>query len=289
MPSPIKLSAPSALEKTSQEGLVALALEQQARLADHRINDSLLKELVWQFAKSERRIAELNELKNHFLGIAAHDLRNPLTTIMGMSKMLLELDLDEDKCHKFLESINRASIHMLGLVNDLLDISVIESGQFALAPKPANLARTANDRVELLELIAAQKNIRIETSIDDVPDTRYDADRIGQVIDNLLSNAIKFSAPETVVTLSVRRAGDGVEIAVADQGPGIPEDERDRLFGTFEKLSAKPTGGERSTGLGLSIVKKIVEAHEGTITIDSTVGKGSTFTVSLPNLVNVPG
>jgi signal transduction histidine kinase len=110
----------------------------------------------------------------------------------------------------------------------------------------------------------------------------FDADRMRQVVDNLLSNAIKFSPSGSVVNVTCGQAGRILDITVTDQGPGIPSEDLDRLFDTFEKLSAQPTGGEKSTGLGLSIVKNIVDAHGGEIEVDSEVGRGTTFIVHLP-------
>jgi two-component system, sensor histidine kinase and response regulator len=231
--------------------------------------------------RSLEKQKELNQIKNRFLGIAAHDLRNPLTSLQGMSQLMLKIPLPEDKKTKFLESINKTSMQMLKLVNDLLDVSVIESGKFDLRSEMHNLSKVAGERAELIAEIAKNKDIKLITDLAELPDTSFDADRISQVVDNLLTNAIKFSQSGTAVTLRTRVLDGIVEIAVTDQGPGIPKDEVGNLFGSFEKTSVQPTGGEKSTGLGLSIVKKIIEAHKGKIQVDSIVGKGTTFSVSL--------
>ena len=238
--------------------------------------------------ESESELRKLNDLKNTFLGIAAHDLRNPLGVIGGMSKMIMKFELGEERKGKLIETINRASTQMLALVNDLLDISAIESGKFTLKLKQDNITKLVEERVELMVLSAEDKGIRVATEFGDVPPVTFDRDRIVQVLDNLLSNAIKFSPANTTVHATVGVADGNVRIAVRDQGPGIPPDDRDRLFGTFEKLSAQPTDGEKSTGLGLAIVKKIVDAHSGSIIVDSEVGAGTTFTVALPLNVEAP-
>ncbi len=129
---------------------------------------------------------------------------------------------------------------------------------------------------------AERKEIRLIADLQKVTDSLFDADRMRQVVDNLLSNAIKFSPSGSVVNVTCGQAGRILDIAVTDQGPGIPSEDLDRLFDTFEKLSAQPTGGEKSTGLGLSIVKSIVDAHGGEIEVDSEVGRGTTFIVHLP-------
>ncbi len=229
-----------------------------------------------------RELMELNEVKNRFLGIAAHDLRNPLISIRGLSELMIKMDLSTEKRSVFLGTINQVSNQMLRLVNDLLDISVIESGRFDLHLKQADLSQLAAERAGLVEEIAREKGIVLVTELPEVASLPMDSDRIGQVIDNLLTNAIKFSNAGTTIRLVTRTVVSGVEVAMEDQGPGIPKEDLGKLFGTFQKLSVQPTGGEKSTGLGLSIVKKIVEAHQGEIRVASKVGSGSTFTVSLP-------
>ena len=233
-------------------------------------------------AEAEQRLKELNQLKDKYLGIAAHDLRNPLSSIRGMSEMMIEMEIDKETQRTFLESIHRVSNQMLTLINDLLDVSVIESGGFELNPVLGNLTELVEERARIAEIAANEKKIAFETNLDEVPDSAYDADRLRQVIDNLLTNAIKFSPAETTVRLTCRASGSSIEIAVSDQGPGIPPDELDNLFNAFQTASTRPTGGEKSTGLGLAIVKKIVDSHGGNIDVDSKVGSGTTFTVRIP-------
>ncbi|MBF0193282.1 MAG: hybrid sensor histidine kinase/response regulator [Magnetococcales bacterium] len=224
---------------------------------------------------------ELNKIKNKFLGIAAHDLRNPLTSLQGMSQLMLKMPLPEDKKTKFLESINKTSNQMLKLVNNLLDVSAIESGKFDLHIEMNNLSKLAQERIDLVSYTAKNKEITITSILETLPDSLFDEDRVGQVLDNLLTNAIKFSNSGSSVTITTKEIDGMIEISVSDQGQGIPEDEINNLFGSFNKTSVRPTGGEKSTGLGLSIVKKIVEAHKGTIKVESEVGKGTTFYISL--------
>ena len=233
-------------------------------------------------AEAEERLKALNKLKDKHLGIAAHDLRNPISTIRGMSHMLLESELDDDTRRAFLNSINAVSEQMLILVDDLLDVSVIESGKFDLNKIPGNLSVILQERAELMAINAKNKNITLTTALDEVPDLPIDVDRMRQVIDNLLSNAVKFSLSGTTVRLACGQRDDDLVFSVADQGPGIAQEDLDKLFGVFQKLDNQPTAGERSTGLGLSIVKRIVDAHGGKILVESEVGKGSSFTVTIP-------
>jgi signal transduction histidine kinase len=171
---------------------------------------------------------------------------------------------------------------MLALVNNLLDVAVIESGKLKLTLRDGNLAALAAERATIIRPIAFEKGLRVETALVEVPDSAFDAGWLGQAIDNLLSNAVKFSEPGTSLVISCRLAGANIEISVTDQGPGIPEDELGSLFGKFEKLSVQPTAGERGAGLGLSIVKAVVEAHGGGVHAQSTIGQGAGFTISLP-------
>jgi len=233
-------------------------------------------------AEAEQRLTELNELKDQHLGIAAHDLRNPLSSIRGMSQMLVEMELDENTQTSFLQSIYRVSDQMLTLVDNLLDVAVIESGRFDLKITEENISSLVGERIELMAKNAERKEIRLIADLQKVTDSLFDADRMRQVVDNLLSNAIKFSPSGSVVNVACGQAGRILDITVTDQGPGIPSEDLDRLFDSFEKLSAQPTGGEKSTGLGLSIVKSIVDAHGGEIEVDSEVGRGTTFIVHLP-------
>ena len=233
-------------------------------------------------AEVEQRLKDLNQIKNRHLGIAAHDLRNPITSVRGMTQMMLQMELDEQTQRTLLESMFRVSDQMLNLVDDLLDISVIESGNFKPDLAIANVSEVAAERVELISGSAKEKGINLTTDLREVPDSQFDVGKISRAVDNLLSNALKFSPPETTVYICSRKGERTLEISVADQGPGIPAGELEDLFGTFTKSSVQPTGGEKSTGLGLAIVRKVMEAHDGEVSVDSEIGKGSTFTLHLP-------
>lgn len=228
-------------------------------------------------------IQSANELKNKFLGMAAHDLRNPLVSIRGFSELLLDMEPKESSDRReFLETISQVSNQMLSLVNDILDVSAIESGKFRLKLKVSDLNKLVASRVNLMSLNAKKKNIQIIFTPKDPVDSMIDEERIAQVIDNLLSNAVKFSPAGTTVKVITQVRDEKAEFSVSDSGPGVPPEDFKRLFGAFQKLRARPTGGEKSTGLGLAIVKKIVDAHSGEITVSSHIEGGSTFAVKLP-------
>lgn len=231
----------------------------------------------------QQRLLELDEQKNKLLGMAAHDLRNPISSIMGFSKLLLGGALEPDSQQEFLTIINQVSQEMLLLLNDLLDISVIESGKFDLRLQEADLVALIKYRLRLLSNSAEQKKMRIKTKLPEQLLVAFDKERLGQVVDNMVSNAIKYAPPETDIWVELDTNKDKVTFFVTDQGPGIPLEQKDRLFGTFAKLGVKPTGGEKATGLGLAIVKKIIESHGGSVDVDSQPGH-CRFYFSLPRI-----
>ncbi|TAN44501.1 MAG: CHASE2 domain-containing protein [Nitrospirae bacterium] len=234
--------------------------------------------------EKNKELKELNQLKNKFLGIAAHDLRNPLSSIKGFSDMLLSGmpgPLTDRQKH-ISTTISNASKGMLTLLNDLLDISAIESGKIDLKLKSGSVKKLLEDRLTINRMVAEKKDIRLHETLEDLPDTIFDYDRMVQVVDNLISNAVKFSPPGSNVYISLKREDGMAMVSVKDEGPGLSEEDKGKLFGEFQKLSARPTGGEKSTGLGLSIVKKIIEAHKGTIYVESAPGSGAAFIFKIP-------
>lgn len=231
------------------------------------------------------RLRELNDFKNKFLGMAAHDLRNPITIIKGYADLLLE-GISGDLAPTHREPVNVISQtcdKMLHLIEEFLDVSVIESGKLTIHLQKVVPQEFLARNIEMNRLLAKRKaiNIRLEP-LGDLPEIRMDPDRMDQVLNNLITNALKYSGSHTTITLKARMAGDQFEISVTDQGQGIPKEALTKLFQYFSKAGSKPTGKEGSTGLGLAISQKIVEAHEGKIRAESEPGKGSTFTVSIP-------
>lgn len=254
---------------------------------DHGAHDFLSKPVYPPELRSRiavgKRLVEMHILKNKFLGIAAHDLRNPIIAIRGFASLMLDgvdpLSADQ---REFLEIIVSAGNDMLGLINDLLDVSAIETGRLELSYSDDRMQAVIEKCLRLTKVIAAKKNITIITNIEDVPSIRFDKARMGQVLDNLLSNAIKFSPEGSAINVGLHKKETGIIVSVKDEGPGISEEDKQKLFGEFQRLSATPTGGEKSTGLGLAITRKIVEAHGGKINVESTLGQGSVFSFILP-------
>lgn len=249
-----------------------------------RLNNELA-DAQRELAKKNADLAALNEQKNRLLGMAAHDLRNPLGIIMSYAKFLNHMagaKLDAKEL-QFVAQIEKSSQFMLRLLEDLLDVSQIESGRLNLVLAPNDLAMLVRNNVELNRVLAGAKDIAIELEMPaELPPVDMDATKIEQVLNNLISNAVKYSHAGTTVRVALEADGDEVRVSVRDQGQGIPAAELGKLFQAFSKTSVRTTAGEKSTGLGLAITRKIVEGHGGRIRVDSRVGEGSTFSFSLP-------
>jgi two-component system sensor histidine kinase/response regulator len=246
-----------------------------------------LERLRREMDAKNRELAHLNELKNHFIGIAAHDLRTPLTAVIGYSD-LMRFHQEEDgrgnaEDREMLEAIGRSGRFMLRLVDDLLDIAAIEAGSVRLDPEPTDLRALARRNVELNAAVAAHKGIGVDLATDGQPLwARVDAVKLEQVLSNLVGNAVKFSPSGSRVRVRLGRREQWATIAVEDDGPGIPARDLERIFEPFQTAGVKGTAGEKSTGLGLAIVKKLVTAHGGEIRARSEVGRGTSIEVSLP-------
>ncbi len=251
-----------------------------------RLNNELAN-LQRELTKKNIELEKLNEEKNRFLGIAAHDLRNPLNAIQMYSEFLSDeaSEVLTPEQLEFVSIIHSSSQFMLRLVNDLLDVAKIESGKLELNLARTDLIDLIRHNVTLNNTMASKKNISIDFHYDqDIPVVLVDTAKIEQVLNNLIVNAIKFSNPGSVINVKVARSGKEAVISVKDQGQGIPDGEIDKLFKPFQRTSVRSTGGEDSTGLGLAIVRKIVMGHQGRVWVESEVGKGSTFYVALPLL-----
>jgi two-component system sensor histidine kinase/response regulator len=233
--------------------------------------------------EKQRELTGNNEMKNKFIGIVAHDLRNPVISIRGFSELLLkDTNNFNEEQNEFLGIIHSTSRNMLAMINDLLDISRIESGNMKLSQKKGSLNNLILERIQLIQLQANKKHITIHKELSPIPEIAFDEERLGQAIDNLITNAIKFAPIGSNVYLRLKQNGELVNFSVTDEGPGIPREEQHLLFSEFHRLSIRPTAGETSTGLGLAIAKKIIEAHNGIIEFETQEGMGSTFSLILP-------
>jgi len=267
-----------------QQGRDNQLYEQLMQLNNELTNTQ--RELTKKNIELEQQRREL-KLKNQMLGIAAHDLRNPLGVIQGFSSLLQEELTDSQSLNaeqqKFFQVILNTTQFALNLVNELLDVVKIEAGQLKLKRQTTDLSTLIKQAISLNHPLGARKQIQLNYHCDDpLPPMVLDAVKIQQVLNNLLSNAIKYSHPQTQVDLQITQEAQQLIIAVKDQGQGIPATELGKLFQPFSKTSVRTTAGESSTGLGLLICRKIVEGHQGQIWVESQEGKGSTFYVALP-------
>jgi signal transduction histidine kinase len=231
-------------------------------------------------------LEELNDTKNEFLGIVAHDLRSPLSGIIGFSETLIRLRregrLDDRFLDRSLNNILECGRHMLELIGELLDVAAIEAGRVDLKLTQERFSDLVNERLVLHEGAARAKDIAL--SVDgllDPAEVMVDRIRVVEVLDNLISNAIKFTQPGGEVLVACRTRDSELVTSVVDTGLGLFPEEIEQVF-SGKRLSARPTGGETSTGLGLTIAKRLVELHRGRVWVESEKGKGTTFSFALP-------
>ncbi len=299
-------------------------LRQQDLLSDQsqeiELVNTALSENNEQLAEANSSLTALNTEKDEFFGIVAHDLKNPLNGIRGLADMMLHYagDFDESQKQQFLTSIVSASERMFELIKNLLDVNAIERGGFTLNPVVADVSTHAEIVADSYRTRAAQKQIVIHYAGEKGICATVDETALHQVLDNLVSNAVKYSphgkhvwvvvsSHQSLVSshqsLGIDRSTPNdqtpmtndqapitnnqplmARVVVRDEGPGLNENDKQQLFGKFARLSAQPTGGEHSTGLGLSIVKKLVELMNGRVWCESELGQGATFIVELPTI-----
>ena len=222
------------------------------------------------------------EEKNRFLGMAAHDLRNPVSFIQQACKRLERLDSENEQLTSIIDMLMKNSRNMQVLLDDLLDISAIEMGKLQLHKLPINLSDVVEERTHAFEEMATKKNISFDLQLPSSAMVEADPARISQVIDNLISNGIKYSPTPSVITISIEKLDKAMRFNIIDQGPGIAKEDQINLFKTFQRLGNQTTGGESSHGLGLAICLRIVNAHNGEIHYSDQENKGSHFYFDLP-------
>ncbi len=234
--------------------------------------------------KVEERTKELvaaNQSKDHFLSIASHDLKVPIAGVSGLIRLMqAEKSARSESDMEYLAYMEDSCNNMQRLISNLLDINRIELGETTIKKQAVDVGKLLQKVKN--EFTQQVKKKQIKFIVSPVQVTCYtDPDALQQILENLVSNAIKFSAPSKTIQLNAVRKDDQIRFEIIDQGPGIPPEEIPDLFGKFKKLSNKPTGGEGSTGLGLSIVKEIVRLLGGDISVASKLHEGSVFTVTL--------
>jgi len=242
---------------------------------------SKMHSALGELAASNERLVHLNNEKNEFLGIAAHDLKNPLSVIVGNAELIHTTE-DRERVERFSSTIIAAATRMRDLVSNLLNANAIEEGKFVSNLERCDLSTLVEESVEINRTSAAKKGIAIRSGISQGLWARADRAATMQILDNLISNAVKYSPPNTTVHVHAVPEAEYILVSVRDEGPGISEADQKKLFQKFTRLSARPTGGESSTGLGLSIVKRLAEAMHGSVQCHSSIGFGATFALRLP-------
>jgi signal transduction histidine kinase/ActR/RegA family two-component response regulator len=262
-------------------GIALRARRRQFELRDHLEQRAALLDRE-RAARAEAELA--NRMKDQFLMTVSHELRTPLTAIYGWARMLLTGEIRADQTPRALQAIERNAQAQTQLVNDLLDVSRAISGKLRLNVRSLDLAEVLAAAVASCEPAANAKGIRIETRVEaDVGPICADRDRLQQVMWNLLSNAVKFTPAEGRITVDVRRQGPSVEISVADTGTGIDSEFLPYVFDRFRQAEGGTTRQHGGLGLGLAIVRHLVELHGGTVSAESGgPGCGALFRVVLP-------
>ena len=262
---------------------IGVTFEKSRRRSLQKINDTLEA-----LSQANDQLHDLDKERRAFLGIAAHDLRSPLSTIIGFASLVQQLSPPTDPLQRdSIERILSASGRMQHLLDRLLSVQAIEEGKLHIQLQPCDLVALARQTVDQYRAAAAAKSIQLEfLPAADLPQVQSDAAATTQILDNLISNAIKFSPANRPVIVRVV-PGDGgpdddlIRVEVQDAGPGLSEEDQRKLYGRFAKLSALPTGGESSSGLGLSIVRRLADSISGQLTCRSKLGEGATFSLSL--------
>ncbi len=241
--------------------------------------------LIEQLKQANLELERASRHKSVFLANMSHELRTPLNAILGFSELLLDEapdSFDQATRKNFLEQINSSGKHLLGLINDILDLSKVEAGQMDLRPQRMRVDEVAGQVLSTVEPLAGQKGIQLTADVAPELELVADPGKVKQMLLNLVSNAIKFTPDGGQVTVAARARDGVVELRVSDTGIGIAPEDIGKLFEEFQQLDSGPGRQHQGTGLGLALTRRFAELHGGRIEVESEVGKGSTFIVVLP-------
>ncbi len=244
-----------------------------------------IEEQNLQLAELNDRLLKLNQDKNEFLGIVAHDLKNPLFGIQGAAELILTNfeEMSQEEITDFLRMMQTASRQMFELIKNLLDVNAIESGKMNISLQFCDILPILQTLISHYVQIAKNKNIYLYFQFYQEQYLAFvDKNSVYQIFDNLISNAVKYSFHNKAIYVQVTQQDRMIRCEVRDEGPGLSDRDQQKLFSKFAQLTPRPTGNEHSTGLGLFIVKKLVDAMGGTITCHSQLEQGTTFIVGLP-------
>ena len=230
------------------------------------------------------RVRELEVIRQEFVGNVSHELRTPLSLVKSAVETLIDGAKEEPKTlSRFLEIIERNANRLSLLIDDLLLLSTLDSGRMQLQLQAVGLYLAIKEISEDLASSANRKGVKIINRVDETVYARADPNRLRQVLSNLIDNAIKYGKTEGTIQITARVREDAlIEVGVADDGPGIPQDAQSRIFERFFRVDKARSRDQGGTGLGLAIVKNVVQAHGGDLRVESELGKGSTFLFTLP-------
>jgi signal transduction histidine kinase len=278
-------SAAEVLAQQNRDLLAVLAELEEKRTELERVNEELSHTNA-ELNEANERLRAVADMKEEFLALTTHDLRSPLTVISGVINFFTSGRLGEltSEQQHMVVMLDRNARSLIELVNALLDVSKLESGTLTLDLAAVALPEVINELREAMSPLAAEKEIALATALAaELPPAHADRAQLRRILANLLSNAIKFTPKGGRITLAAaREAKDLLRVAVSDTGIGIAADDIERLFDKYEQARNRATRGEKGTGLGLYITRQLIELHGGEINVASEVGKGSTFSFTLP-------
>ncbi len=248
-----------------------------------KLNNELVN-MQRELSASNASLAKAIELKNRFVGMVVHDLRNPLT-IISMYAQTIKSRIDEPKLiEECVTVIEHSADFMAELIESLLDTTSLESGSFSITFYKNNITELMNTIIKKMQPIANNRSILMQAHLANIEPFYFDAFRIEQAITNIISNALKYTPKNGNVQISLSENGETVIITVKDTGIGIPEEEQHKIFTFFGRTTNRSPHGDKSVGLGLALCKHIIEAHEGTINLTSKPNEGTTVTILLPKI-----
>jgi signal transduction histidine kinase/CheY-like chemotaxis protein len=244
-----------------------------------------VSQLFADLRTANEKLARASQVKSEFLANMSHELRTPLNSILGFSELLIDAQdglFDAKTRAEFLRNINTSGQHLLGLINDILDLAKVEAGRMEVRPEPLDFGAAIEEVLDSMAALALAKNIRVQKQTGSGLDLVADPRLVRQILINLVSNAIKFTPTGGTVTLAAEARESTLELAVTDTGVGIGIEDQERIFGEFEQVSGDSGRGEQGTGLGLALTRRMLALQGGRIWVESEPGMGATFRVELP-------
>jgi signal transduction histidine kinase len=271
------------IELTVAERTAALS---EANISLHNeILERQRAEIEMRRAKDQAEVA--NRAKSEFLAMVSHELRTPLNAIIGFSETMSQEvfgPVGNKKYKGYVGDIRKSGTHLLGLINNILDLSKVESGQFGLSEQEVNLGDGISEILRLVSELAEAGDVKVDSTVpEDLPELRGDRQAIRQILLNLLSNAIKFTEPDGRVQINAGIDHSGqLVLAIVDTGIGIPEEAMDSIFERFTQVDSSLSRQFEGTGLGLPLTRSLVELHDGSVELESSPGEGTKVTVTFP-------